>query len=265
MASVDQAGSAERLKARQADYYDHAIGNREFEINRPHGESRLYQYAMEFKFKRLLDLLGHGLNGFTVLAVCCGSGMDAEFLASAGADVVALDISFGCLRRADERRNRFGARYELIQGDIEHLPFTDAAFDYSFVHDGLHHLADHAPAIREMARVARLGVLVSEPAKAAVTSIPTSLGLLSAREEAGNTVNRVEPSLATELLRESGFDRVRSSRFLLKYGHPPARWWRRLDGGAFPVGKLAVGIGASVLSPVGNKLVLVAERTAARK
>jgi hypothetical protein len=35
-------------KARQADYYDHGVADPEFEINRPHGESRLYSYLMDF-------------------------------------------------------------------------------------------------------------------------------------------------------------------------------------------------------------------------
>ena len=30
----------------QADYYDHKVEDPEFEINRPHGESRLYRYVM---------------------------------------------------------------------------------------------------------------------------------------------------------------------------------------------------------------------------
>src|SRR5450759_2661873 len=79
------------FKASQADYYDHKVEDPEFEINRPHGESRLYRYLMDFKFNRVISLMGQSLQGSTVLVSCCGSGMDAEYLARCGARVVAMD------------------------------------------------------------------------------------------------------------------------------------------------------------------------------
>src|SRR6266576_529987 len=87
-------------KAEQIDYYDNQVADPEFEINRPHGESRLYRYLMDFKFSHVVQLLTGSFRGSTVLVVCCGSGMDAEYAARSGARVVALDISGGCLSRA---------------------------------------------------------------------------------------------------------------------------------------------------------------------
>ena len=46
-------------------------------------------------------------------------------------------------------------KYGLVVGDAENLPFRDDAFDYVFVHDGLHHLPDAYRGVREMLRVAR--------------------------------------------------------------------------------------------------------------
>jgi len=46
------------------------------------------------------------------------------------------------------------------------------------VYDGLHHLDDPYRAIREMARVAREGVLILEPAQATLIAVGASLSRL---------------------------------------------------------------------------------------
>jgi ubiquinone/menaquinone biosynthesis C-methylase UbiE len=251
-------------KAEQAEYYDHNVADPEFEINRPHGESRLYRYLMDFKFDRVTRLLGRPLSGASVLDVCCGSGMDAEYLARSGAKVVAMDISDGCLCRAAERRKRYGVSYELVLGDAENLPFPDQSFDYSFVHDGLHHLDSPERAIVELARVARRGLIVTEPADAAVTHGLIRAGVMKPYEEAGNFVIRFDADRLERLCLSLGFDRVRSARYLVKYGHPPAAWWRRFDA-ELPFLAARAGFkvfGVALFGRWGNKLAFVAERNA---
>jgi SAM-dependent methyltransferase len=249
-------------KTKQADYYDHSV-DVEFETNRPRGESRLYQYLMDYKFRRVVDLLSSPLAGARVLDICCGSGMDAEYLARAGAIVVALDISPGAIARSEVRRNRSGVAYEALVGDAEHLPFPDNSFEYAFVHDGLHHLVDPTIAIAEMARVARVGLIITEPADAALTKLLIRLGIMQPHEEAGNLVVRFGPSTLSGVLAGLGFDRISYSRYLMKYGHPPARWWRWFD--APPLLALArslfLGLGVVAFGRWGNKLAVVAERS----
>jgi ubiquinone/menaquinone biosynthesis C-methylase UbiE len=258
--------AADTIKASQADYYDHHVENPEFEINRPHGESRLYSYLMDFKFARVIQLLGRSLQGSNVLVVCSGSGMDAEYVVRAGGTVVAMDISSGCLDRARVRSVRYGVKYALVRGDAEHLPFRDGAFDYAFVHDGLHHLPTPELAIAEMARVARRGIMITEPADANVTKLLVRLRLMKPYEEAGNYVVRFQPSQLEPLCRSLGFDRLASSRYLVKYGHPPARWWRRLDGS--PVFELSRAtfllFGVALFGRWGNKMAFVAARSQPR-
>lgn len=250
-------------KVDQADYYDNHVADPEFEINRPHGESRLYRYLMDFKFARVVQLLGESLQGSTVLVLCCGSGMDAEYLVRSGGNVVALDISSGCLERARVRADRYGVNYALVQGDAEHLPFNTGSFDYAFVHDGLHHLPEPDRAIAEMARVARRGIMITEPANANVTKLLIRLRLMKPYEEAGNHVLRFHPQQLKPLCRSLGLDRIASSRYLVKYGHPPPRWWRRLDGEPlFQITRAAFSlIGIALLGRWGNKLAFVAERS----
>jgi SAM-dependent methyltransferase len=254
-----------KAKAEQAEYYDHVVTDLEFEINRPHGESRLYRHLMDFKFERVISQLSRPLAGASVVDVCCGSGMDAEYLVRAGAEVVAVDISAGCLRRARERAQRYGVSYGLVLGDAENLPFRDGAFDYGFVHDGLHHLTSPERAIRELARVSRRGLIVTEPADAAITNLLIRLGLMKPYEEAGNFVIRFRADRLEGLCRSLGFDRIKSSRYLVKYGHPPARWWGRFDAELpFQVARTGFQfLGVTLLGRWGNKLAFVAERSTA--
>jgi ubiquinone/menaquinone biosynthesis C-methylase UbiE len=250
----------------QADYYDHHVPDPEFEINRPHGESRFYRYLMDFKFTRVVQLLSRPLQGRKVLVVCCGSGMDAEYLVRTGASVVAMDISHGCLKRARLRASRYGLKYELVRGDADALPFCDGAFDYGFVHDGLHHLSRPDRALAELARVASRGVMVSEPAHAKVTDFLIRLNLAKHYEEAGNYVMRLELERLESLCRSLGFDRIASSRYLVKYGHPPGHWWRLLDSEPlFGMTRAMFNLlGVAAFGRWGNKLAFVAERSAPR-
>ena len=252
-------------KADQAEYYDHKVSDTEFEINRPHGESRLYRHLMDFKFSQVVKHLSGSLRGASVLDICCGSGMDAEYLVRAGAKVVSLDISEGCLSRARIRADRFAVAYDLVRGDAEHLPFADGAFDYGFVHDGLHHLPDPELAIAELARIARRGIMITEPADAAITHFLIRIGVMQPYEEAGNFVLRFSADRLASICRNLGFDRVASSRYLLKYGHPPAAWWHRLDSSVpFHAAKAGFSVvGVALLGRWGNKLAFVAERSSA--
>jgi ubiquinone/menaquinone biosynthesis C-methylase UbiE len=253
---------ADTTKARQADYYDYGVEDPEFEINRPHGESRLYRYLMDFKFHRVVSLLGGSLQGSQVLVSCCGSGMDAEYLARCGATVVAMDISSGCLGRARVRADRYGVDYMLVRGDAENLPFPNSSFDFAFVHDGLHHLPEPERAIREMARVARRGILITEPADANLTRLLIGSRVMKPYEEAGNYVIRFDARQLEPLCRDLGFDHISSSRYLVKYGHPPGSWWRRLDASPlFNLSRAAFWVlGVKLFGRWGNKMAFVAER-----
>ena len=162
----------------------------EFEIVRPDGAPLAYQWLMAEKFRRSVALLPP-LRGATVIDACCGSGMDAEFLAREGAKVIALDISEGCARRARQRAERFDLDYLVVVGDVEHLPVRTGSVDVSYVHDGLHHLTEPMLGVRELARVARRAVSVNEPADALGTQVAVRLGISSNDESAGNRVARL--------------------------------------------------------------------------
>ncbi len=246
--------------AHQQQYYDGA-GNPEFEIQRPHGCGRIYEFLIGYKFRQGLDVLGLQLVGRTVLEMCCGSGLMTEALSRQGARVTGTDVSAMALARARERALRYGFQADFCVADAETLPFRGGSFDVVAVHDGLHHLNDPPRAIREMARVARQGVLILEPAQAALTRLAIRLGLAEEVEEAGNQVRRLVPRDVAAELRAAGFSRVVWRRTLMYYPHEPYRWFRWFDPplsfGLFHAGFWGVNL---LFGRWGNKLVLGATR-----
>ncbi len=213
-------GTNEGQKAVQAQYFDESV-DPEYETTRPHGAPRLHRWLLRKKFRLSVSGLEEDLPKMTALTVCGGSGMDAEFLARAGARVITSDISFGAALRARERARRYGLSITPIVADAEHLPFADRQIDLVYVHDGLHHLEVPAVGLQEMARVARRSVCVTEPTRAIVTKLAVILGLALDREEAGNRVARLIPSEVSRLLSDSGFGAVKSHRYMMYYGHEP--------------------------------------------
>jgi 2-polyprenyl-3-methyl-5-hydroxy-6-metoxy-1,4-benzoquinol methylase len=125
-------------KAAQAAHFD---GSREeaFETDRPHGTPPLYRFLLAEKFRRAVGPIRPHLVGASALSVCGGSGMDAEFLARAGAAVTTSDPSLSAATRAKARAERYGLEIQSIVADVEHLPFADQSVDLVAVHDGLHH------------------------------------------------------------------------------------------------------------------------------
>lgn len=208
----------------QRRFYAEAVDPEE-EITRPRGYPRPVRYLLEGKLGAALELLRRTgarpdagfAAGTSALVVCAGSGMESEYLARAGWQVTALDISPEAVRRAGERASRFGVAYGRLAGDAERLPFAAGAFDVVFVHDGLHHLTDPYRGVAEMLRVARRAVVIAEPADAALTRLAVRLGFSGRYEEAGNFVYRLHPGRLARVFREAGAERWAMRRDLVYY------------------------------------------------
>jgi SAM-dependent methyltransferase len=89
------------------------------------------------------------------LEVGCGDGFGMFYMQSLG-KVFGCDISRSMLHRNPLRQS-------VTEADIYHLPYSDKSFDLVYCWEVLHHLADVANAITEMARVSRKYILVFEP------------------------------------------------------------------------------------------------------
>jgi ubiquinone/menaquinone biosynthesis C-methylase UbiE/uncharacterized protein YbaR (Trm112 family) len=248
-------------KAAQADHFDRSVAE-EFEITRPHGTPRLYRFLLREKFRRATAPIRSQLDGASVLTVCGGSGMDAEFLALEGARVVASDLSLGAARRTRERARRYGLDITPIVADVEQLPFADGTFDLVLVHDGLHHLERPELGLAEMARVARQWVSVTEPAQATITAIAVRAGVALDREEAGNAVARLATSEVVDVLRSAGFRPLVAKRYAMYYKHEPGSAFRVLSRWPiFPLARASWQVVNKFIGWAGNKMVVVAERT----
>jgi SAM-dependent methyltransferase len=247
-------------RERQLSFYGEEC-DPEFEISRPHGCGRLYNFLIEHKFRTGLRLLSFDVAGRSVLEVCCGSGMMVEKFARVGAAVTGIDFSPGAVARARERCRRGALAAQLLTADAENLPFADRSFDLVAVHDGLHHLEHPECAVREMARVARHGILILEPARAALTRVAVWLGVAVDVEEAGNEVQRLVPDQIAATLRTQGYGDVRWKRTLMYYPHRPSEWFRWFDHALlfvpFTVLFAVVDLG---VGRWGNKLALGATR-----
>lgn len=247
-------------KAAQADHFDQSVAE-EFEITRPHGTPRLYRFLLQEKFRLATAPIQSQLDGASVLTVCGGSGMDAEFLAREGARVVASDLSLGAARRTRERARRYGLDITPIVADVERLPFPDRTFDLVLVHDGLHHLERPELGLAEMARVARHWVSVTEPARATITAVAVRAGVALDREEAGNAVARLGTSEVVDILRSAGFRPLVAKRYAMYYKHEPGAAFRALS--RWPIFRLvrtSWQVVNKLIGWAGNKMVVVAER-----
>src|ERR1700674_1818034 len=247
-------------KREQAAFFDRDEAT-EFEVNRPHGTPALYAWLLAEKFRRSTAGLRQMLPGASVLTVCAGSGMDAEYLAGTGARVITSDISLGAARRARQRAERYGLELVPIVADVEHLPFADRAIDLVYVHDGLHHLEQPHRGLAEMARVADRAVSITEPAQAAVTQMAIKLGLSQEREEAGNRVARLTLEEIEVALRDAGFRSVRGERYGMYYKHEPGAVFKQLSRSPLlPLVKGAYWAANAVAGGLGNKLTVQALR-----
>ena len=247
-------------KQQQAAFFDREEAA-EFEISRPHGTAALYRWLLLQKFRRSVRVLRPLSRGQVALTVCGGSGMDAEFLARSGLQVIASDISLGAARRTRERATRYGLAIAPVVADVEHLPFADRSIDLVYVHDGLHHLEQPLAGVAEMARVASRAVSVTEPARAAATALAVRFGLALQREEAGNQVARMMPDELVECLRAVGLSPVHEERYAMYYPHQPGRVLSLLSKPVlFAMARFGWRIGNRLIGRWGNKVTVQAVR-----
>lgn len=247
-------------KQQQAAYFDREQAA-EFEIARPHGTPALYRFLLGEKFRRSVGGLAPVLPGATALTVCGGSGMDAEYLARAGARVIASDISLGAAQRAQQRARRYRLPILPVVADVERLPLADRTVDLVYVHDGLHHLERPALGLAEMARVAARAVSVTEPARAGATALAVRAGWALEREEAGNRVARLTPEEIAAPLRAAGLRPVHVDRYAMYYGHEPGPLSAALSRPAlFPLTRSGWRLANALIGRWGNKLTLQALR-----
>lgn len=94
-----------------------------------------------------------GARGIT-LEVGIGTGRNLEHYPP-GVRLVGLDIAGRMLARAAPRAEKLAARVDLVQGDVERLPFPDASFDTVAAACVFCSVADPVGGLAEVRRVVR--------------------------------------------------------------------------------------------------------------
>ena len=95
--------------------------------------------------------------GQRVLDVACGTGVVAVTAARRGASVSGLDLSPALLERARGNAETAAVAIDFTEGDIEALPYPDAAFDVVLSQFGHIFAPRPALAVKEMLRVLKAG------------------------------------------------------------------------------------------------------------
>src|SRR5947209_333088 len=106
-------------------------------------------------FGRYVDF--DALEGTDVLEVGCGSGIAAQMLAEAGANLTAVDLTPWAVSTTRSRLDAFGLEGTVLEADGEALPFSDASFDLVFSWGVIHHSSNMERALGELVRVCQTG------------------------------------------------------------------------------------------------------------
>jgi ubiquinone/menaquinone biosynthesis C-methylase UbiE len=121
-----------------------------------HGASDSYDVFTSQSKQRLIDAfvnLSDLPKGARVADLGCGSGAFTDLLARTGYSVVGLDLS---PKLVEVGRARYPG-LQLIEGDLENLPFDSESFDGVLLAGVVHHFPDPSRCAREVFRVLRSG------------------------------------------------------------------------------------------------------------
>lgn len=128
-------------------------------------------------------LLGE-VEGRRVLEIGAGAAMCSRWLATRGAQVLAVDLSAGMLAQASVQNIRTGVRVPLVQADAGALPIASGSVDAAFASYGaVPFVADTATVMAEAARVLKPGgrwvFSTSHPLRWAFPDDPGADGLVA--------------------------------------------------------------------------------------
>jgi SAM-dependent methyltransferase len=137
-----------------------------------HGNAVEHEAALRLMYALMIQF-----NMNTVLDVGAGTGRGLSFFLGRGIDVRGVEPVPALIEQAIGRRGIPPERIQCARG--ESLPFPDRSFDVVCATGVLHHVPDPDRVVREMTRVARRAVFLSDENRFGVGSWPSKLLALS--------------------------------------------------------------------------------------
>ena len=131
-------------KQKEIDFFDAHADADEYDVFTPEANARLID-----AFKRLTGLP----RGAKVADLGCGSGAFTEMLRREGYDAVGVDISPKLVAVGKSKYPGLN----LIEGDVEHLPFETGSYDGVLLSGLVHHFPDPRKCAAETFRILQSG------------------------------------------------------------------------------------------------------------
>ena len=131
-------------KQKEIEFFDAHADADEYDVFTPEANARLID-----AFKRLTGLP----RGAKVADLGCGSGAFTEMLRREGYDAVGVDISPKLVAVGKSKYPGLN----LIEGDVEHLPFETGSYDGVLLSGLVHHFPDPRKCAAETSRILRPG------------------------------------------------------------------------------------------------------------
>lgn len=198
-----------------------------------HDWAEIQESMLRPAYMTVLDALGVG-SGTRLLDIGCGAGMAAQLAGARGARVSGLDASPTSIEIA-RRRTPEG---DFHVGDMETLPFADAAFDAVTSFNAIQFAADPVAALRQAMRVSapegRVAVVVwGEPqdAEHAVTMAAVAALMPPLPPKAPGPFALSAPGKLEVVLTQAGLHPVNRGLVQCPFVYPDAEVaWRGLSG-----------------------------------
>jgi ubiquinone/menaquinone biosynthesis C-methylase UbiE len=108
----------------------------------------------------------HIAPGTVVLEIGAGNGFFTEAIAERAGKVIAVELQQGMVRKLRRRTQRFGAKVEIVSGDIAGVGLGEAIADVCLLYYSFHEISRQAEAAAAICRSLKPGgtLAIYEPA-----------------------------------------------------------------------------------------------------
>lgn len=120
--------------------------------------SEHYWHSVPCVRARIEDIVRRAKGAAKVLEVGCNEGFLSQALIEAGFEVISVDVDPVMIRKSKEN---FGI--DVVQADVNALPFQDGSFDLVIGGEILEHLDNPGKGLSELFRVSSDRVLITLP------------------------------------------------------------------------------------------------------